>query len=103
MLYTRGQNSKQIVASNNLGEKGLLSGNDSVIYTAGAMTRKRVHMNYEILLLARLTSSLPRKSNARLAGLILGQPLCGAKLQSNPRGMPSPPGRELAVLELNGT
>ena len=50
-----------------------------------------VHMNYEILLLARPTSSLPRKSNARLAGLILGQPLCGAKLQSNPRGMPSPP------------
>ena len=42
MPYTRGQNSKQIVASNNLGEKGLLSGNDSVIlYTAGAMTRKR--------------------------------------------------------------
>ena len=49
-------------------------------------------MNYEILLLARLTSSLPRKSNARLAGLILGQPLCGAKLQSNARGMPPPGG-----------
>jgi len=32
-----------------------------------------VHMNYEILLLARLTSFLPRKSNAQLAGLILGQ------------------------------
>lgn len=49
-------------------------------------------MKYEILLLARLTSSLPRKSNARLAGLILVNH-CAEQNSSQIRGVcPPPPG-----------
>ena len=45
--------------------------------------------NYEILLLATLTSVLTRKSNAHLGGPHYGSnsPLYGAKPQSNARGM----------------
>ena len=51
--------------------------------------------NYEVLLLATLTTVLTRKSYAQLGGAHFGSnsPLYGTKLQSNARGMASEDGR----------
>ena len=92
MPYTRGQNSKQMVASNNLGEKRLLSGNDSVIYTAGAMTLKRSAHEVRNPFACEADQLFTAEVKCPTGGPHFGQPLGGAKLQSNPRGMPPPPG-----------